>query len=275
MNVSGSGNAGRINDEFADLFNVKCVFGSQQMTQRSGDRVLAFFRSQFQDLHVHFVGHLLGMSGSERVPGHAKTAGGKHFFTISIVRKGSRLADQRIDDVSIIDGRQVLADQPRHGLNEVSLMRHYDLFGTDPQVDELADQSAGNRIGIGSHIDRTAARDSHTFDDVVGVEPFVRQPVQMCEILKKRLPPVVIGTPHQVFHEVNVLFTALEVSTATQQERLVNAILEMSIGRFNVAIFVGTASVRAFRCTVVIIHQGRIPLGEFFATGVISHSRRQ
>jgi hypothetical protein len=214
MNVGGRGNAGRINDEFADLFHVKCVLGGQQMPQRSIHSLLVFFRGQFQNPHVHLVGHLFRMTGSQRVPRHAKTAGRKHFFTISIVGEGSRLADQRIDDMSIIDGRQVLPDQPRHGLNVMSLMSHRDLFGTDPQVDLLTDQSTGNRIGIGPHVNRAAARDAHAFDDVVGVEPFVRQPVQTCEILQKRLPPVVIGTPHQVFHEVNVLFATFKTATA-------------------------------------------------------------
>ncbi|MFT5095175.1 MAG: hypothetical protein ACI93T_004022 [Porticoccaceae bacterium] len=40
----------------------------------------------------------------------------------------------------MIDRRQLLADQSRHGLNEVSVMSHRDLFGTDAKVDELPDQ---------------------------------------------------------------------------------------------------------------------------------------
>ena len=46
--------------------------------------------------------------------------------------------------MTIVNGGQLLADQSRHGLNEVSVMSHSDLFGPDTKVDELADQPTGN-----------------------------------------------------------------------------------------------------------------------------------
>jgi hypothetical protein len=169
----------------------------------------------------------------------------------------------------------MLPDQSRHGLNEVSVMSRCDLFGTDAKVDELPDQPTGNRVRVGSHGDRAAARDSHTLDDVVRVEPFIRQSIQMSQIIKEVLPSVVIGPLHQVFHEGNVFFAAVKTSTATQQQRLFDTILEMAVGRFDVAVFVGTASIGAFRFAVVVTHQSRIPFGEFATTGVISHGRGQ
>jgi len=118
--------------------------------------------------------------------------------------------------VTIIDRRQILPDQSRHDLNKVSVMSHRDLFGPDAKVHELADQPTGNRVRVGSYVDCAAARDSHTFDNVVRVEPFVRKLLQMREIIKELLPPVVIGPLHQVFHERNVLFAAVEAPTATE-----------------------------------------------------------
>ena len=173
--------------------------------------------------------------------------------------------------MTIIDRRQVLADQSRHDLNNVSVMSHRDLFGPGAQVHELADQPTGNRIRVGSHVDRAAARDPHALDDVVRVEPFVRQPIQMSQIIKEVLPPVVIGPLHQVFHEGHVFFAAVKTPTATQQQRLIDTILEMAVGRFDVAVFVGTPSIGAFGFAVVVTHQSRIPFGEFATTGVISH----
>ena len=97
----------------------------------------------------------------------------------------------------------------------------------------------------------------------------------MSQIIQEVLPPVVIGPLHQVFHEGHVFFAAVKTPTPTQQQRLIDTILEMAIGRFDIAVFVGTASVRAFRFAVVVTHQSRIPFGEFATTGVISHGRRQ
>ena len=49
----------------------------------------------------------------------------------------------------------------------------------------------------------------------------------------------------------------------------------MAVGRFDVAVFVGTPSIGAFRFAVVVTHQSRIPFGEFATTGVISNGGRQ
>jgi len=154
-------------------------------------------------------------------------------------------------------------------------MSHRDLFGPDAKVDELADQPTGNRVRVGSHVDRAAARDSHALDDVVCVEPFIRQSIQMSQIIQEVLPPVVIGPLHQVFREGHVFFAAVKTSTPTQQQRLIDTILQVPVGRFDVAVFVGTACVRAFRFAAVVTHQSRITFGEFATTGVISHGRRQ
>lgn len=241
------------------------------MSQGIGDGLLTFFRSQFQNLQVHFVRDFFRMSVPQCVPGHAKHAGREHLFTVAIVGEGARLADQRIDDVPIVDRHQLLAHQPRHGLNVMSLVRDCDLFGTNPQIDQLADQSAGNRIRIGSHIDRAAARNTDSLNDVVGVELLIRQPVQMHQFFVELFATVLIGTLHEVFHKGDVLVTALKAATPPQQQRLFDTILEMAVRRFDVAILVGAACVRAFGFAVVVTHQCGIPLGQFLAAGMIPH----
>jgi hypothetical protein len=275
LDVGRCGNAGRVRNEFADAFDIDCVFGRKQMSQGIGHSVLTFLGGQLQNLHVHFVSHFFRMSGSQRVPRHTKTACREHFFAVPVVGERSRFSHQRIDDVSIIDRCQLLADQPRHRLNQVSVMSHRDLFGTDAKVDELVDQPTGNRVCVGSHVDRAAARNSHALDDVVSVKRLVRQSIQVRKIIKELLPPVVVGSFDEVFHEGDVLLAALKVPAVTQQQRLFNAILEVPIRGFDITVFVGTASVRAFRFAVVISHQGRITLREFFPAGVVSHGRSQ
>ena len=86
--------------------------------------------------------------------------------------------------MTIIDRRQLLPDQSRHGLNDVSVMSHRDLFGPDAKVDVLADQTTGNRIRIRSHVDRAAGTDPHIFHAAVGVEPIIRQSIQMSDVIK-------------------------------------------------------------------------------------------
>ena len=93
-------------------------------------------------------------------------------------------------------------------------MRHRDLFGTDPQIHQFADQSAGNRIRIRSHHDRAAATDSDTFDDVVRIELLIRQSVQVSQIVEILLPSIGVRAFDQVFDERDVLFSCVEVAAA-------------------------------------------------------------
>lgn len=275
MDVGRCRNRSGIRHQFSDLIDIKRVFGGQQMTQRVGHRILTFVSGQMQNLHVHFVSHFFGMSGPQRVPRQAKTAGRKHLFAVPVVRKRARFADQRIDDVPIVDGRQLLADQTRHRLNHVSVMRHRDVFGTDSQIHQLTDQPTGNRIRVRPHTYRAAAADPHVGHDVVRVQPGIRQSAQLSRVFEILLLPVVVGSTDQVFHEVHILFAALEVPAAAQHQCLINAILQVAVGRFDIAVLVGTPSVRAFRFAVVVTHQRRVSLGQLPATGMIPHGRRQ
>ena len=230
MDVGRRGDAGRVGHEFADSCDIQRMFGRQQISQRIGHGVLTFVSRQFQNLHVHFVGHFLRMSGSQRVPRHAKTARRKHLFAILIAGESTRFSHQRIDDVTIIDGRLSLADNSRHGLNQMPVMSDGDLFGTDPKIDELTNQPTRHRIGIGAHMNRAAATDAHTLDDVVSVKPLVRQAFQMSKIIKELFPAVIVGSFDQLFHEGEVLFATFKVPAAAQHQRLLDAILEMPVG---------------------------------------------
>lgn len=242
------------------------------MPQRIGHGLLTFLRGKVQNLYIHFVGHSFRMSRSQRIPRHAKAAGREHLFAVLVVGKRARLSHERINDVPIVDCRPLLADKSGHRLNQMSLVSHRDRFGSDAQINFAADQPAGNRIRVGAHVNCAAAGNPDTLDHVVGVEPFIRESVQMSDVIQKFRPPVLVGSRDQLFHERNVLVTRVEITTATQQERLVNSRLEMSVRRFHVTVLIRAAGVRAFRLAVVVTHQRRVTLGEFTPGRVIPHS---
>ncbi len=96
MNVGRRRDDGCIRHEFTNLFNIQREFSRQQISQR--------------------------------IPRHAKTARRKHLFAILIAGEGSRFSHQRINNMPIIDGRLVLADNARHRLNQMAMMSHRDLL---------------------------------------------------------------------------------------------------------------------------------------------------
>ena len=57
MYVGRVGNTGSVRHEFANAFDIKRMFGRQEMPERISHGVLTFVSCQLQNLHVHFVGH--------------------------------------------------------------------------------------------------------------------------------------------------------------------------------------------------------------------------
>jgi hypothetical protein len=167
---------------------------------------------------------------SQYVPCHPEPAGGKHFLAVSVVCEGTRLANQRIDDVAIINRRLVFPDQSRHDLDDMFLMGHRDLFGGHTHVDQLTNQPTGDRIRIGSHLNRAAFGDSHTQQYVVGVEAFVGQSAETRLFFGESFSPIGVGSRNDLFHKTHVLFAAGKITTATKQQRLIEAVFEMSVG---------------------------------------------
>ena len=275
MDLGRRGDASCIDHKLANTVDLQRVLSRQQMSQRIGHGVLTFPRGNLQNLHVHFVGHFLRMRRSQDVPRHAKTACRKHLFAILITGKRSRFSYQRINNVAIVNGRLILADDSRHRLDQMAMMSHRDLFGSDAKIDKLAYQPTWHRVRVGPHIDRAAATDANPLDDVVGVEHRVWQRPQMGGVIEKLLSTIRVGSFDQIFHEVDVGFASIKVATAAQHQRLIDAIFEMTVGRFHVAVLIRTSRVGSFGFAVVVTHQCRVAFGEFTLAGVISNGSSQ
>lgn len=275
MNLGRRGDASCINHKLANTVDVQRVLSRQQMSQRIGHGVLTFASCNLQNLHVHSVGDFFRMRRAQRVPRHAKTACRKHLFAILIAGKRSRFSYQGINDVTIADCRLILANDSRHRLNQMTMMSHRDLFGTDAQINKLADQSTRHRVRVGPDIDRAAATDANPLEDVVGVEHCVGQWPEMGGVIEKLLSTIRVASFNQLFHEGDVGFASIKVATAAQHQRLINAIFQMAIGGFHVAVLIRTSRVGSFCFAVVVTHQCRIAFGEFTLAGVISNGSSQ
>jgi hypothetical protein len=84
------------------------------------------------------------VSGAERVIGDSKYTRREHLLAIFIVRKGARLANQRVNNVSIVNRYQFLTHESRHRLDRMSLVSDRDLLGPHADIDSLTDQPAGH-----------------------------------------------------------------------------------------------------------------------------------
>jgi hypothetical protein len=88
----------------------------------------------------------------------------------------------------------------------------------------------------------------------------------------KTLATMGVGVCDDLFDERHVAIAAGEVATATQQQRLLDSILNVAVGRFDVAVLVSTACVGSLGLTAVVFHKCRVAIGERLAAGMILDS---
>lgn len=114
----------------------------QRRTQGLLHGGLAFPGRQLQNLQVFTHGPLVRVLSAQRVIRHAKMTRGEQVLAVHVVREGTRLADQRVDDVPIVDRVLAAAAQPRHALHDLARVPHFHLLHTQHHLHLLAYQAA-------------------------------------------------------------------------------------------------------------------------------------
>lgn len=183
-------------------------------TQRILHRLLAVPGRRLQDLQV-FPNALAGaVVAAQLIVGHAEVTGRKHVLPILVVLEGPRLADQRIDHMTVVDRVLAAAGQTGHPPHLRVGMPDLHEVGVDHHVHLVPDQSAGNRIRVTLDLDRAAAADQYAADALPVIQPARRQFAQARFLFGEPGRPrgvTLIGQPRE---EPLVLLAAGEVATA-------------------------------------------------------------
>ena len=179
---------------------------------------------------------------AETIVSQAEPGRGKQVFAIGIVRECARLADERVDDVPVVDRMAVPAHQSRQRIHLPIRKPNLDPVGEEPGFDLLANQPTVDRVGIAVNVNQTAGVHA-TGDFQTRRQPLIRQVPQRPNLLGEAVDSAGVANVHEVMQEIRILLAAGEIPTAPQQERLVNGGLEVTVRRFGVAILLGLAHV--------------------------------
>src|SRR5215212_1217435 len=133
----------------------------QEQRQCGFDLCLTPPRRQVQNAQVVFVG-TLGVAATQAVIGLAKQQRGKERVMITVLRKGARLAHQRIDQVAIVDLLLVLPTHPRQALQSIGAQIEFEYFCTHPHRQRVSNQARWHRIGIAQDPNGRKATDRDT-----------------------------------------------------------------------------------------------------------------
>lgn len=184
-------------------------------TQRVLHRILAVAGRQLQNLQVFAEALAWAVIAAQRVVGDPKVTGRKHVLAILVILERSRLADQRIDHVTVVDRVLAAAGQTRHPLDLRVGVPDLDEVGVDHRVDLLSDQSAVYRIRVTLDLDRAAAADPDAADALPVIQLARRQLAKARFLFGQFGTPRRVVSADQLLKESFVRLLVGKVATAT------------------------------------------------------------
>jgi hypothetical protein len=227
-----------------------------------------------QDLQIILGAEPLVAVGTEVVVGHAEPRRREQIVAVSVLGECARLADQRVDDVPVVDGVPIAAHQPRPRLDTPVRVPDFDAIGIKPGLDLLADQPTVHRVDVAMNVNQAsavhAARHLQT-----GRQPRFGQVSQQPQLLGKTVLATGVPRLHHLLQETRVHFAVGELPAAAEKQRLIDGALKVSVRRLGVAVLVRLPRVDPLPRYPVVSQQISITRLEFPSRGMVVHSGGQ
>lgn len=237
--------------------------------------VLAIAGRYLQNFQVLAYGNTPAVIAAKAVVSHAKMARWEQIRVILVVLKRARFAHQGIDHMTVIDGVLATAGQTRHLLNQDARVPHFNMLHVDHHVDSLADQTAGHRVRVTLDLYRTAAANLDTSLTPHMIQATRRQLSQQRLFFGKLVATSLVASLDQLAEKCFVLATVGKVTTATQQQGLIDGRFQMTVRRFHVSVLVSFAGIDRLGFHTVVRHQLAVPRAKLSVFGEIVHGRAE
>lgn len=112
-----------------DRFWIDDRSGFQCLPKLRFDILLAVMLGQIQQLQVALDTSMFALLGHYRIEGFAKPYRRVHMFSVAIIDEAARLANETVDDMSIIEPNLVFSNQTWHLEKLASLLPDLDMIG--------------------------------------------------------------------------------------------------------------------------------------------------
>ena len=144
---------------FSHGFGIGRLALVEQEPQRLVNTAFSLPRRQEKDRQI-VLDHAAGPQVQEHVVGHPEPASREHRIAVAVLLERSRLADQPVDDVAVLDAMLASASESRQAVQLSGTVPDVDGLGTDVNINLFTDQSTRQRIGVAADMDRTPRIDS-------------------------------------------------------------------------------------------------------------------
>jgi hypothetical protein len=246
----------------------------EQDPQRIVNRDFAVMGRVLEDFQVFLRAQPVIAAVAEPIVGEAEPGGRKQILAIDVVGERARLPHQLVNDVPIVDGVLVPADQPRQCVHGTIGVPDLDAIGEQPGLDPFADQPAVDRIGVALDVDQAAGVDAAA-DLQATVDPRIGQFPEPGQLLGEAIATPGVAGLHHVLQEGHVLGAAGEVAAAAQEQRLVDGGLEVPVRRLGIAVLMRLPDVDPLARHAVVGEQVPIPRLKLACHRQVVHGRSQ
>ncbi len=213
----------------------------QQLQHDRTNTLFTFLAGQVQQTHILLVGTpwLLRHQGIVGPPIGLRRI---QILPVDVARKGPWLTHQPADNVPVVDVVLILTSQPRHPLHQRLAVPYLDLLHTNARFHLLTNQTRRHRIGVVLDPNGAAAPHRDTLP-LQRLQPLTRQRLQLPHLLLDLGRPARIPLRLDLLDQAPILLPAAEVATATQQQCLINRLLEMTMRRLRISVLVGAGRI--------------------------------
>ena len=163
--------------------------------------------------------------------------------------------------MTVVYASLTAAAYPLHALHEMPLVVHLDLVGVQPNVNLHTYQAGRHRVCPAGYPDGAPLAHPRAVADVLGHRSG-RQLAQVRVLSCQLLPDQPVAPVDDPPHERRVLIYRLEVSAASEDERLRYGALQTAVSLFCNSVLVRTARVGARRLQSVVLQYGLVDLVE-------------
>jgi hypothetical protein len=245
----------------------------EQEPQRLVHVALPLPSGQEEDRQV-VLDHAAGPPVLQQVVGHPEPAGREHRVAVAVLLERSRLADQPVDDVAVLDAMPAPTSEPRQGVQFPGPVPDVEGLGPDVDIDPFADQSAGQRVGVAADVDR-AARIDPRLEPSGHLQPSGRQGRQDGHLFMESLLSVGVAPGHEPPEERLIVASIGEVTAASEHQGLVDGLLEAVMTLLDVAILVGLSRPDRLAFEAIMREQSLVSPGEHSRVGIAVDRRGQ
>jgi len=251
MHRSRSGQLLLAGDNFQNVVGLDRLALRQEPPQCVIDEIKPLMLGRVQQLEILLDGGLFRRVLEQLIIGHAEAGRGVHVIDVLVVDKRTRLADQRVDHVAKVNVFLALAELSRHPLLAFILIPKFQMVLVNAYLDLQADILAADGIGISLHTDDAVGLHRHQ-DRSAGTAPLGRQRAEGREFFPKGFFSRGVATADELTHEGHVVIRTEEVTASTQAQGLVQGILQVTMRRLHVSVFMRLADVDAMALDAIV-----------------------